>query len=556
MGNSLLWGLLALSMPSGAFASPVQATPEPLESETRPRLAPERVLFRTNLGDFVLALYADIAPRHVERVLTLARLGTYQGAQISYLRPGEIVQFLTDYTRIFEHPSVRPMRAEFSALKHKRGVVTMVRNEDPHTATGAYFWILRQAVPHFDGQYTIFGHIERGMDVIDAVTEIPIDSTGWPIRKILVHGVEILTESELSRTALQPANRAIVGTPTPPSRAVLGGVLFVALLCLAGASAGRKPRMVLGLLAVAAGASAAFGLRGPERTVARNLVATGDRLVFRSHSGDWILGLDPEVAGENAEDLRRLARAGRFAGAQVLREPGKWVEIRVPADRGRVSRTPLRGSRVGFHPSRGVVAIRLDGPKDVLSLRMFLEEVPDLDGWYMLVGDVERGIGALDVLSEIPPDDPRGEIRDTLLVRDREAPTFPLRPPDWQAVGKSMTGSWIDLTVVACLIGASFWLAIGRRWPALSAAFNVPVGAGLLYSWPGDDARALAILSAAAGCVWLFGFLLLRRFPVRTLGVPSAGSDAPGERDVVEGGRTVDPGTAAESGGSAGVGGE
>jgi peptidyl-prolyl cis-trans isomerase B (cyclophilin B) len=63
---------------------------------------------------------------------------------------------------------VRPLKAEFRPdLKHVRGIVSMARGDDPDSATTSFFLVLGPA-PHLDGQYTAFGRVVAGMEVLDA----------------------------------------------------------------------------------------------------------------------------------------------------------------------------------------------------------------------------------------------------------------------------------------------------------------------------------------------------------------------------------------------------
>jgi hypothetical protein len=73
--------------------------------------------------------------------------------------------------------------AEFSSLKHVRGIVSMARSTDTNSATSQFF-ICVAAAPHLDGKYSIFGHVISGMDVVDTIVMSPRDANDSPLEKV------------------------------------------------------------------------------------------------------------------------------------------------------------------------------------------------------------------------------------------------------------------------------------------------------------------------------------------------------------------------------------
>jgi peptidyl-prolyl cis-trans isomerase B (cyclophilin B) len=75
------------------------------------------------------------------------------------------------------------LKAEFSKLPHKRGTLSMARAADPDSA-GSQFFICVEDTPFLDGQYTIFGEVVDGMDVVDQIVSQPRDPRDNPVDRI------------------------------------------------------------------------------------------------------------------------------------------------------------------------------------------------------------------------------------------------------------------------------------------------------------------------------------------------------------------------------------
>jgi cyclophilin family peptidyl-prolyl cis-trans isomerase len=197
---------LSLSLPAAAVAQ-------------EPRLSDDRVVMETISGDVVIALYPDVAPEHAKQILNLVRLGCYDHTHFDHVEPGFILQ-LADVSRREEpfalteaqRGAIRPVKAEFSqTLKHRRGVLSMARAAgQPDSATTSFSILLGDA-PHLDGQYTIFGEVVYGMDVVDKLVQVPplfIDPKSAPVPMIPldVYKMEVVSADDLNVSKLTPAH--------------------------------------------------------------------------------------------------------------------------------------------------------------------------------------------------------------------------------------------------------------------------------------------------------------------------------------------------------------
>ena len=119
-------------------------------------------------GDVVIKLRPDLAPKHVERITELASSGFYDDVKFHRVIPGFMAQG-GDPTGTGTSGSHLPnLKAEFSSAPHKRGAVSMARTNDPDSANSQFF-ICNADATFLDGQYTLWGEVESGMEYVDAL---------------------------------------------------------------------------------------------------------------------------------------------------------------------------------------------------------------------------------------------------------------------------------------------------------------------------------------------------------------------------------------------------
>lgn len=120
-------------------------------------------------GRVTIELRPDLAPKHVERFKQLIKEGFYNGLTFHRVITGFMAQTgdpLGNGTGGSEYPD---LPAEFTnAESFGRGTLGMARSQDPNSANSQFF-IMFEAAPHLDGQYTIFGRVVDGMDHIDKI---------------------------------------------------------------------------------------------------------------------------------------------------------------------------------------------------------------------------------------------------------------------------------------------------------------------------------------------------------------------------------------------------
>lgn len=147
-----------------------------------------RAVIKTKLGDIEIKFLPDVAPKHVENFIKLAKSGFYNGTIFHRAIPGFMIQGgdpnTKDSLRKEAYGQGGPghnVKAEFSDLPHKRGVVSMARAQDPDSA-GSQFFVVVEESRFLDRKYTIFGEVVKGIGVADKIVALPrvMCQTGAP----------------------------------------------------------------------------------------------------------------------------------------------------------------------------------------------------------------------------------------------------------------------------------------------------------------------------------------------------------------------------------------
>ena len=141
-------------------------------------------------GDIVLRFFPETAPEHVKNFLWHAA-HTYPGCTFHRVIPGFMIQGGDPNSKdddpandgmggdsyLGEGTTLPP---EFSARRHRRGILSMARATDPASA-GSQFFIMHGEAPQLDGQYSVFGEVIDGIEVVDAIANVVRDDRDRPV---------------------------------------------------------------------------------------------------------------------------------------------------------------------------------------------------------------------------------------------------------------------------------------------------------------------------------------------------------------------------------------
>lgn len=158
----------------------------------------EVAVISTAYGDMTLSFWPDVAPKTVENFKKLAREGFYDGTAFHRIIKGFMVQGGCPNTK----PGARGMpgtgdpgykvKAEFNTKSHVRGVISMARSASPDSA-GCQFFICHGDAKFLDRQYTAFGQLTAGGDVLETIANIPTRSGGGGEKSTPIDRVEVTT---------------------------------------------------------------------------------------------------------------------------------------------------------------------------------------------------------------------------------------------------------------------------------------------------------------------------------------------------------------------------
>ena len=149
----------------------------------------------TDFGTIVFELYPGDAPKTVENFVTLAEKGFYDNLIFHRVIKGFMIQTGCPQGSGTGGPGYM-IKAEFNARRHVAGTVAMARSGDPDSA-GSQFYICHKVAPHLDGQYTVFGQVIEGLDVVDKIATVPTGPGDKPLEPITMKRVSIVPKSSV-----------------------------------------------------------------------------------------------------------------------------------------------------------------------------------------------------------------------------------------------------------------------------------------------------------------------------------------------------------------------
>jgi len=158
----------------------------------------EVAVIKTSGGEMVAEFWPDVAPKTVENFKKLASSGFYDGTAFHRVIKGFMIQggdpLTKDESKQSRWGTGDPgykVPAEFNKKSHERGVLSMARSQDPNSA-GSQFFICHGTPKFLDGQYTAFGKLIKGDDVLEKIATTPTTSPDRPVKRINVESIKIV----------------------------------------------------------------------------------------------------------------------------------------------------------------------------------------------------------------------------------------------------------------------------------------------------------------------------------------------------------------------------
>jgi len=175
---------------------------------------PDVAVVSTRYGDMVLEFYPEVAEKHVDSFLTHARNGYFNGTTFHRVIPGFVIQggdpnsksddrsthgmggHAANFYGIGQEDDSNSwmLPAEFNSRPHLTGSLSMARSQSPNSA-GSQFFICAGPTPQLDNQYTVFGQVVEGLDVIQKIVNSPRDRRDNPKDKVQMN-VSVMPRDE------------------------------------------------------------------------------------------------------------------------------------------------------------------------------------------------------------------------------------------------------------------------------------------------------------------------------------------------------------------------
>jgi peptidyl-prolyl cis-trans isomerase B (cyclophilin B) len=184
MKNIWLPCLFSLALALATGCKPEQSNQPKSESPAVNANTNEVAVIKTTAGEMVVEFWPDVAPKTVENFKKLARAGFYDGTCFHRIMKGFMIQ---GGDPLSKDPSKEPVwgtgdpgykiDAEFNTRSHQRGVLSMARSQDPNSA-GSQFFICLGDASFLDRQYTAFGKLLKGDDVLGKIGDTPVAASG------------------------------------------------------------------------------------------------------------------------------------------------------------------------------------------------------------------------------------------------------------------------------------------------------------------------------------------------------------------------------------------
>ena len=158
----------------------------------------EVAVIKTSEGDMVAEFWPDVAPKTIENFKKLARQGFYDGTAFHRVIKGFMIQggdpLTKDESKRASWGTGDPgykIAAEFNEKSHRRGVLSMARSSDPNSA-GSQFFICHGDPTFLDRQYTAFGKLIKGDEVLEKIATTKTGSGDRPLKRINVESIKIV----------------------------------------------------------------------------------------------------------------------------------------------------------------------------------------------------------------------------------------------------------------------------------------------------------------------------------------------------------------------------
>jgi peptidyl-prolyl cis-trans isomerase B (cyclophilin B) len=323
-----------------------------------------QAVFDTTAGTFIVEFYPDEAPNHVRQFIALARQGFYKGTTFHSMVPHGIVQGGDPETK---NPQARAkygtggfklgLKPEFSKIPFSQGTVAATLLPGDPSSAGSEFLLVVSDQPQFTGQFTAFGHVVEGIEVVDKISTTPVD------------------DKQIAKDRVEIRDITIRPRPVPPPPAV------------------------------------------PPFTQESIEELSQYRVVMETSKGNIVIETFPEKAPNHVRQFLRLASLGAYDQSAFHRiAPGFVIQAGdlntrsepVPAAAQKYV-VKIRAEINDIKHKAGILSMARGEEIDSAQTSFFivLGDQPALDGTYTVFGHVVAGMDVVEKIAAVPTENER-----------------------------------------------------------------------------------------------------------------------------------------------------
>ncbi|HGY57077.1 MAG TPA: peptidylprolyl isomerase [Caldithrix abyssi] len=151
----------------------------------------------TNYGNIDLEFFPEKAPLHCFNFITRAESGFYDGTQFHRVIPNFMIQGGDPNTRTDDIASygiggpIVHIPHEFNDISHGPGILSMARTSNINDGAGSQFFIMHGSSPQLDGQYTVFGRVTNGLEVVDKIATTQRTENDRPVKPVRIQTIKV-----------------------------------------------------------------------------------------------------------------------------------------------------------------------------------------------------------------------------------------------------------------------------------------------------------------------------------------------------------------------------
>ncbi|MGC3960455.1 MAG: peptidylprolyl isomerase [Verrucomicrobiota bacterium] len=199
--NAILILLFGVALATAAETNNAAA---PKKESAPPTAAKEVAVVKTSEGEMVLEFYPEVAPKHVENFKKLAKQGFYDGQCFHRVIRGFMIQGGDPNTKDESKKGSWGMggpgyqlNAEFNSKPHVRGTLSMARSPSGYDTAGSQFFICHGSPRQLDNQYTVFGKLIKGDDVLEKIATTQTEGPDRPVKRMTIESIKIVAADSI-----------------------------------------------------------------------------------------------------------------------------------------------------------------------------------------------------------------------------------------------------------------------------------------------------------------------------------------------------------------------